>query len=55
MQAFIDGAIRFDEIATCVGAVMDDHAVIHQPDLDAILSADAWARRAAADWAEVTV
>ncbi|MDE1171382.1 MAG: 1-deoxy-D-xylulose-5-phosphate reductoisomerase [Verrucomicrobium sp.] len=55
VQAFIDGAIRFDEIATCVGAVMDDHAVIHQPDLDAILSADAWARRAAADWAEVTV
>jgi 1-deoxy-D-xylulose-5-phosphate reductoisomerase len=52
VQAFIDGAIRFDEIATCVGAAMDRHAVISGPSLDQIIAADGWARETASAWVE---
>lgn len=52
VQAFIDGAIRFDQIASCVGAAMDRHAQVSRPSLDAIIAADGWAREAAAAWVE---
>ena len=52
VQAFIDGAIRFDQIASCVGAAMDRHTLVSQPSLDAIIAADGWARRTAQAWVE---
>ena len=55
VQGFIDGAIRFDEIAVCVEAAMDDHETVANPTLDQIIAADAWAREAAAEWAKVKV
>jgi 1-deoxy-D-xylulose-5-phosphate reductoisomerase len=50
VQAFIDGALRFDGIATCVEAAMKGHAHVANPTLDQIIAADAQARESAADW-----
>ena len=51
VSRFMTGAIRFPEITTLVGQVMERHDNQPHPGLDAILAADAWARRVAAELA----
>jgi 1-deoxy-D-xylulose-5-phosphate reductoisomerase len=45
VQAFLDGKIRFTDIAWSVEKVMERHHFIKEPCLEDILAADAWARR----------
>ena len=45
VQAFLDGQIRFTEIASQVEKVINHHHFIKNPCLEEILAADAWARR----------
>lgn len=47
VQAFIDGKIRFDQIATLVEKVMLAHTRIDRPSLEVLLEADLWARKSA--------
>lgn len=42
---FLDGKIRFLEIARLIEEVLDRHTPVEQPDIPAILEAAAWARR----------
>jgi len=51
VSRFMTGAIRFPEIATLVGRVMERHDNQPHPALEAILAADAWARCIAAELA----
>jgi 1-deoxy-D-xylulose-5-phosphate reductoisomerase len=44
VKAFLNEWIPFVEIAAVVGHVMENHAVVPQPELADILSADQWAR-----------
>jgi 1-deoxy-D-xylulose-5-phosphate reductoisomerase len=44
VSAFLDRKVRFPEIWGIVEQVMNQHAPIAHPDLDAILGADQWAR-----------
>ena len=44
VAAFLSRQLRFTQIWETVGAVMDRHANVAHPDLDAILQADQWAR-----------
>jgi 1-deoxy-D-xylulose-5-phosphate reductoisomerase len=44
VAAFLDRKVRFPEIWRIVEDVMDRHTPVAQPDLDAILGADQWAR-----------
>ena len=44
VAAFLDRKVRFPEIWGIVEQVMNQHAPIAHPDLDAILGADQWAR-----------
>jgi 1-deoxy-D-xylulose-5-phosphate reductoisomerase len=44
VAAFLDRKVRFPEIWGIVEDVMDRHTPVAQPDLDAILGADQWAR-----------
>jgi 1-deoxy-D-xylulose-5-phosphate reductoisomerase len=46
---FLAGGCRFPAIWKTVTRVMEDHATIRSPELAAILDADAWARRRAAE------
>jgi 1-deoxy-D-xylulose-5-phosphate reductoisomerase len=48
VSAFLDRKISFPRIWQTVAAVMDEHANVAHPDLDAILRADQWARLEAA-------
>ena len=48
VSAFLDRKISFPRIWQTVAAVMDRHANVAHPDLDAILRADQWARDEAA-------
>jgi len=48
VDSFCGGRIDFPQISSTVARVMDAHTVVHQPDLDQILAADAWARIEAA-------
>jgi 1-deoxy-D-xylulose-5-phosphate reductoisomerase len=48
VSAFLNRKISFPKIWQTVAAVMDRHANVAQPDLDAILRADQWARDEAA-------
>jgi 1-deoxy-D-xylulose-5-phosphate reductoisomerase len=48
VSAFLDRKISFPRIWQIVAAVMDQHANVAHPDLDAILRADQWARAEAA-------
>jgi 1-deoxy-D-xylulose-5-phosphate reductoisomerase len=48
VSAFLDRKISFPRIWQTVKAVMDQHANVAHPDLDAILRADLWAREEAA-------
>ncbi len=54
VQAFLDRRIGFSEIAALDRAVLDSHLEGHQGQrvdtLEAVLSADAWARGAATEW-----
>ena len=45
VQAFLDGQIKFTEIALYVEKVIDNHHFIKNPCLENILAADAWARQ----------
>src|SRR5216110_1346255 len=47
VSAFLDGRIRFPEIWHVVEEVMNRHAAIAHPNIDAILEADKWARNEA--------
>ena len=49
VEAFLAGTIAWTDIARVVEAVLNDHDVDREPDLDAVLAADADARRAASD------
>lgn len=49
---FLDGRIGFCEIMPLVEHVMNSHKAATHPDIDEILKADAWARRAALTYAE---
>lgn len=48
VSAFLDGKLSFPGIARTVEAVMDRHEPATDPDLEAILAADRWARKTAA-------
>ena len=47
VAGFLDGQVRFPDIWQIVGEVMNHHASVAHPDLDAILQADQWARKEA--------
>ncbi|HNQ74746.1 MAG TPA: 1-deoxy-D-xylulose-5-phosphate reductoisomerase [Verrucomicrobiota bacterium] len=47
VDAFVNRQIDFPGITATVQRVMDAHATVHNPRLEEILAADAWARRAA--------
>jgi 1-deoxy-D-xylulose-5-phosphate reductoisomerase len=49
VEAFLNGKIPFPGIWQTVERVMNDHQVIAHPNLEALIEADAWARRAATD------
>ena len=49
VEAFLNGKIPFPGIWQTVERVMNAHQVIAHPNLEALIEADAWARRAAAD------
>jgi 1-deoxy-D-xylulose-5-phosphate reductoisomerase len=44
VAAFLDRQVRFPQIWQTVEKVMNQHAIVAHPDLDAILRADQWAR-----------
>ena len=46
---FMAGEIKFLDIATIIGRVMQKHRSVDDPSLEAVLEADAWARAAAND------
>jgi 1-deoxy-D-xylulose-5-phosphate reductoisomerase len=50
VAAFLDGRIRFDEIARLIDAVLNRISAIAVPQLDDVLQADAQARVVAQDW-----
>ena len=45
VQAFLDNRITFKEIATLINQAMQEHVLDPAVELEAILEADAWARR----------
>ncbi|MCF8027244.1 MAG: 1-deoxy-D-xylulose-5-phosphate reductoisomerase [Desulfobacteraceae bacterium] len=47
VAAFLEDRIGFDRISGLIGAVMQQYEPLMNPDLDTILAADAWGRRAA--------
>jgi len=55
VERFLAGEIRFTEIAAVIADALDAHNPIADPDLDAILAADAWARERAARCPAATV
>ena len=50
MEGFLDGAIGFTEMAAVVEDALSRHEPSADDELAAVLAADAWARRRAADW-----
>src|SRR5881392_69974 len=52
VAAFLDRQVRFPSIWGIVEEVMNQHALVAHPDLDAILQADQWARTEAASFAK---
>lgn len=55
VERFLAGEIRFTEIAAVIADALDAHDPVADPDLDAILAADAWARERAARYPAVIV
>ena len=47
VTAFIEEKIRFDKIVSVVEEVLSRHRVQADPEIDAILAADRWARQEA--------
>lgn len=47
VAGFLDGQVHFPDIWQIVEEVMNRHAAVAHPDLDAILQADQWARNEA--------
>jgi 1-deoxy-D-xylulose-5-phosphate reductoisomerase len=47
VAGFLDRALAFDRIAGVIRRTMDEHRAVAHPDLDDIVEADRWARRAA--------
>ncbi|GJQ23219.1 MAG: 1-deoxy-D-xylulose-5-phosphate reductoisomerase [Planctomycetia bacterium] len=45
VRAFLNGQIKFTEIAICVEKVINNHRFIKNPCLEEVLAADAWARQ----------
>lgn len=54
VYAFLQGKIRFLEITALVREVMHSHSVVRQPDLEAICTADLWARSTAEQLVKIT-
>jgi 1-deoxy-D-xylulose-5-phosphate reductoisomerase len=52
VHAFLAGDLSFPGIARVVQATMDEHSSADNPDLDAILAADVWARARGQTWVE---
>jgi 1-deoxy-D-xylulose-5-phosphate reductoisomerase len=50
VQAFLDGAVRFPQIAECCERAVADHPFQADPSLDDILRLDAWARKEVRTW-----
>ena len=50
VNAFLDSAISFIEIAKIVSMTMEAHELHPNPDLEDIINADAWARKAGLDF-----
>ena len=50
VAAFLDGRLRFTDIACLARDVMDRHDVVAEPSLAAICDADRWARQEATSW-----
>jgi 1-deoxy-D-xylulose-5-phosphate reductoisomerase len=50
VAAFLDRQVRFPDIWQIVEEVMDRHASVAHPNLDAILQADQWARKEAQEY-----
>ena len=48
--AFLDGRIGFLDIPDLLADILDRHIASPKPALEAILAADAWARKSAEDW-----
>jgi 1-deoxy-D-xylulose-5-phosphate reductoisomerase len=44
VDAFVNRRINFPQISHTVRRTMEHHQVVHNPTLDQILAADAWAR-----------
>ena len=44
VAAFLDGSLRFPQIADYVGAALAEHTVVKEPSLEDIEGADQWAR-----------
>ena len=55
VDAFLTGKIGFTAIPSIIEAVMLRHTAIADPELDAVIGADRWARSAAGDSIQVTV
>ncbi|MFN8644511.1 MAG: 1-deoxy-D-xylulose-5-phosphate reductoisomerase [Candidatus Binatia bacterium] len=51
VEAFLKGAIGYLDIPGIAAAVLDRHAILQQAPLEALLEADAWARRTASELA----
>jgi 1-deoxy-D-xylulose-5-phosphate reductoisomerase len=49
VQAFLNRQLAFTEIPKVVEAAMKTHQIDRDPDVTAILNADAWARKSAKD------
>jgi 1-deoxy-D-xylulose-5-phosphate reductoisomerase len=54
VAGFLDRQVRFPDIWQIVEEVMNRHAAVAHPDLDAILEADQWARREAQGYVKST-
>jgi len=52
VAAFLDGGIRFTDIARVIRETVDKLNIVSQPTLDDILAADGWARETATQMAE---
>ena len=50
VEGFLDGAIGFTEMAGVVEDALTAHEPCSDSELEAVLAADAWARRRARSW-----
>ena len=50
VERFLDGSLRFLDIATCCRAILDHHDYDPAPTLDGLLASDRWARQEVRRW-----